>query len=343
MLRAILHSFRLVFLSLGGHRQVALENLALRQQLAILRRSVTRPRLRERDRQFWVWLARVWTGWRAALTIVQPETVVHWQRRRFKDYWFRLSRRRRQGRPRVTARIREMVAAMAASNPLWGAPRVHGELLKLGFEVSERTVSRLMQRSGRANPSQTWKTFLANHLGGMVSIDFFTVPTIQLRVLYVLVVLHHERRRVLHFNVTANPTAAWAAQQIVEAFPEDSAPRYLIRDRDGIYGADFRQKLAAMDIREVLTAPQSPWQNAFAERLIGTIRRECLNHVIVLSEWHLRWILRKYFRYYHGFRTHLALEKDAPETRPVQKAAAGPIMEVPEVGGLHHHYERRLA
>ena len=195
----------------------------------------------------------------------------------------------------------------------------------------------------RKEPSQTWKTFLNNHVGQLVSIDFFTVPTLQLRVLFVFVVLAHQRRRVLHFNVTEHPTAEWAAQQIVEAFPEDTAPRYLIRDRDGIYGGHFRNRVHGMGIAEVLTAPRSPWQNPFAERLVGSIRRECLDHVIVLGEAHLRWVLKRYFRYYLNARTHLSLAKDAPEPRAIQRQGLGRIVGIPEVGGLHHRYERRAA
>jgi putative transposase len=195
----------------------------------------------------------------------------------------------------------------------------------------------------RPEPSQTWRTFLANHIGDFVSIDFFTVPTVRLRVLFVLVVLAHHRRRVVHFNVTEHPTAAWTVQQIVDAFPDESAPAYLIRDRDRVYGQPFRHRVKGMGIDEVLTAPQSPWQNPFAERLIGSIRRECLNHVLVLGERHLRRILTRYFRYYHQARTHLALDKDAPDLRPIDFPAAGRIVQLPEVGGLHHRYIRQAA
>jgi putative transposase len=231
---------------------------------------------------------------------------------------------------------------MATANRLLGAPRIHGELLKLGINVAERTVSRLMPKR-RPRPSQTWRTFLVNHVRDLVSLDFFTVPTARLRVLFVLVVLVHHRRRVVHFNVTEHPTAHWTAQQIVEAFPDDCAPPYLLRDRDSVYGHVFQQRVKGMSICEVLTAPQSPWQNPFAERLIGSIRRECLNHVLVLSERHLRRILIRYFAYYHRARTHLALNKDAPHVRPVELHTAGRIVEIPEVGGLHHRYARLAA
>ena len=231
---------------------------------------------------------------------------------------------------------------MATANPYWGAPRIHGELLKLGMEISERTVSRRMPKH-RKPPSQTWKAFLNNHAQGLVSVDFFEVPTVSFRVLFVFVVLAHHRRRVVHFNVTEHPTAAWTAQQMLEAFPEDTAPRYLIRDRDQIYGECFRHRLRDLSSTEVLTAPQSPWQNPFAERLVGSIRRECLDHAIVLGERHLRRILKSYFDYYLGSRTHLSLAEDAPATRIVQGPEAGEIVEITQVGGLHHRYERRAA
>jgi len=214
--------------------------------------------------------------------------------------------------------------------------------MKLGIDVAERIVSRLIPKR-RTPPSQTWRTFLTNHLRDLISIDFFTVPTAHLRVVFVLVVLAHQRRRVLHFNVTEHPTAAWTAQQIVDAFPDDTAPAYLLRDRDSVYGDSFRRRVKGLGIDEVLTTPHSPWQNPFVERLIGSVRRECLDHVLVLSERHLRRILTQYFAYYHGARTHLSLEKDAPDMRPIQRPEVGAIVATPEVGGLHHRYTRRAA
>src|SRR5438094_2216336 len=214
--------------------------------------------------------------------IVTPDTVLRWQRRRFREHWTKVSGRPTRGRPPVNAEIKVLIMRMAAANPLWGAPRIHGELLKLGLDVAERTVSRLLPKR-RSPPSQTWRTFLANHVRNLVSIDFFTVPTARLRVLFVVVVLHHHRRRVVHFNVTEHPTAAWTTQQIVDAFPDDSAPPYLLRDRDSVYGQAFRRRVKSMGIRDVLTAPHSPWQNPYAERLIGSIRRERLDHVVVLG------------------------------------------------------------
>jgi len=268
--------------------------------------------------------------------------VLRWQRRRFRRHWATLSGHRPAGHPPVDAAIKALVRRMAAANPLWGAPRIHGELLKLGIDVAERTVSRLLPKR-RSPPSQTWRTFLTNHVRDLVSIDFFTVPTARLRVLFVFVVLAHDRRRVLHFNVTEHPTAAWTAQQIVDAFPDDSAPSYLLHDRDSVYGHVFRQRVKGMGVGEVLTAPHSPWQNPFAERLIGSIRRECLNHVLVLGERHLRRTLARYFAYYHRARTHLSLDKDAPHGRPIERPELGKVIPIREVGGLHHRYVRRAA
>src|SRR6266702_4594395 len=283
MIILLIHLLRLLPFLCGGHRQLALENLALRQQLAVYKRTVNRPKLQRSDRLLWVWLSRVWPAWRQALVIVAPATVLRWQRHRFRRHWAPLSGRPPAGHPPVDAAIKALVRRMAAANLLWGAPRIHGELLKLGIDVAERTVSRLLPKR-RSPPSQTWRTFLTNHVRDLVSIDFFTVPTARLRVLFVLVVLAHHRRRVVHFNVTEHPTAAWTAQQIVDAFPDDSAPSYLLRDRDQVSGQAFRRRVKSMGIREVLTAPHSPWQNPFAERLIGSIRRECLDHVLVLSD-----------------------------------------------------------
>jgi transposase InsO family protein len=271
---------------------------------------------------------------------VAPDTVLRWQRRRFREHWTKLSGRPAVGRPPVNAEIITLVRKMAAANPLWGAPRIHGELLKLGIDVAERTVSRLIAKR-RPPPSQTWRTFLTNHV--QVSLDFSTVPTARLRVLFVLVVLAHHRRRVLHFNVPEHPVAAWTAQQIVDAFPDDPAPSYLLRDRDTVYGHLFQQRVKGMRIRDGLTAARSPWQNPFAERLIGSIRRECLDHVLVLSERHLRRILIRYFAYYHHTRTHLSLDKDAPDERPIQRPEVGKVVPIREVGGLHHRCVRRAA
>jgi putative transposase len=231
---------------------------------------------------------------------------------------------------------------MSTANPIWGAPRIHGELQKLGIEISQATVSKYVVRH-RKPPSQTWRTVLENHLQTLVSVDFFVVPTVMFKVLFVFVVLAHERRRVVHVNVTDAPTAQWTAQQIVEAFPWETAPRYLLRDRDAVYGAVFSSRVRSLGIHEVKIAPRSPWQNPYVERLIGTLRRECLDHVVVLNGTHLRRLLRDYLTYYHRDRTHLSLEKDAPEPRAVARVDQGRIVETPLVGGLHHRYTRQAA
>src|SRR5215472_15869749 len=312
------------------------EILALRHHLTVLRRtSRRRVKFGGGDRLLWVGLSRVWKNWRSALFVVKPETVIGWHRQGFRLYWTWRSRRGEAGRPPVSREVRELIGKMRQANPLWGAPRLHGELLKLGLEISQATVAKYMVRS-RKPPSQTWRTFLKNHTKDLVSTDFFVVPTVSFRVLFVFVVLAHHRRRVVHFNVTANPTAEWTAQQIAEAFPWDTAPRYLLHDRDSIYGATFRQRVRGMGMKEVRTAPRSPWQNPYAERLVGSIRRECLDHIVVFSESSLRRTLKSYFDYYLGSRTQLSLDKDSPEPRVVQPCELGTVVEMPQVGGLHH-------
>src|SRR5919198_1620331 len=319
------------------------ENLALRHQIGVLRRSTRkRPKLTPLDRLLWVWLSRVWSDWRSALAIVRPETVVAWHRKSFRLFWTWKVRCGQLGRPAVSRQVRDLIRRMCRENPTWGAPRIHGELLKLGIDIGETTVSNYMVR-GRKPPSQTWRTFLENHLQQLVSIDFFTVPTIRFQVLYVFLVLAHDRRRILHCNVTAHPTAEWTGQQLREAFPFDQLPRYLLRDRDAIFGEEFRRQVKDMGIQEVLSTPRSPWQRAYVERVIGSIRRECLDHLIVLHEVSLRRILASYFQYYHRSRTHLSLGKDSPEPRPTLPLEMGRVVAVPQVGGLHHRYERRVA
>ena len=318
-----------------------LEILALRHQLQVLERS-RRPRLRltAADRLLWVWFSRIWTEWRPALVLVQPATVVAWHRRGFRLFWTWKSRHR-TGRPTVPADVRALIRTMSQANPLWGAPRIHGELRKLGITLSQSTVAKYMVRRRRP-PSQTWRTFLANHVGQIMATDFFVVPTATYRLLFVLVILAHERRRVVHIAVTDHPTSAWTAQQLRNAFPNEECPAYLLHDRDGAF-TGIGGTLAAMQIQDVVIAPRSPWQNAYVERFIGSIRRECLDHVIVVSAAGLQRVVKDYVAYYMRSRTHLSLDKDSPTPRPVMPPAAGRIVAVPEVNGLHHRYDRAAA
>jgi hypothetical protein len=332
-------AFLLVRGILKDRTALALENLALRQQLVVLNRSVKHPALRTRDRVFWLWLSKLWKGWRSCLVLVQPETVIAWHRQGFKLYWRWKSRNQAPGRPNVEREIRDLIRRMSKENPTWGAPRIQSELVLLGYEVAESTVSKYIARE-RKPPSQTWRTLLANHQDGLASVDFFTVPTATFRVLYCFVVLCHKRRRIVHVNVTANPTERWTAQQIVEAFLYETAPRHLIRDRAATYGEWFRHRIRNMGIGEVVIAPRSPCQNPFVERVIGSIRRECLDHVIIMNEVHLLRIIRAYMDYYHDSRTHLSLERNAPNPREVEPRSQGKVIAIPQVGGLHHRYTR---
>ena len=311
----------------------------LRHQLTALRRRVpVTPRLTVADRLIFVWLYRLFPSVLSAVTVIKPETIIRWHRAGFWRYW-RWKSRSPGGRPRVAGEIRRLIRDMSLANPLWGAPRIHGELLKLGIEIAQSTVAKYMARNRRGcGPSQTWKTFLHNHTAGIAAIDFLVVPTVGFRLLFVLVILRHQRRRLIALTVATNPTAEWVARQITEAFPWGEAPDHLIRDRDASYGPAVTKRLAAMGIRDHPTAPRSPWQNGHAERLIGSIRRECLDHVVVFGEAHLRRILAAYLGYYNEFRTHLSLDKDSPVHRPIQRV--GRITAQPALGGLHHQYRR---
>ena len=313
------------------------ENLVLRQQVIVLsRKSRSRLRLRNIDRLIFVWVYRCFPATLNAITVVKPETVIRWHRRGFRAYWHWKSRRR-GGRPKIGREIRNLIREMSKENPLWGAPRIHGELLMLGIEVAQSTVARYMTRR-QGPPSQGWKTFLRNQCAGIASIDLFVVRTISFKLLYGLVILRHARRRLVSIRVTNNPTAEWIAGQVTDAFPWDEAPRHLIRDRDGAFGPPYIRRIRAMGIRDHPTAARSPWQNGHIERLIGSIRRESLDHLIVFGEAHLRSVLKTYASYCNEVRTHLSLEKDAPDFRQTQKF--GRIAARPILGGLHHQCVR---
>jgi transposase InsO family protein len=309
----------------------------LRHQLIVLRRRLRgRVRLTNHDRWFFILLYRWFPSILQVLTIIRPETLLRWHRLGFRCYW-RWKSRSRGGRPQIETDIRELIRRMSIENPLWGAPRIHGELLKLGFEVAQSSVAKYMVKRRRP-PSQGWKTFLRNHAPDIAAMDLFVVPTIGFKLLYGFVIVRIDRRDLVWINVTTNPTAEWIARQITEAFPWDGAPGYMIRDRDRIYGAVVTRRLRAMGIRDKPIAPASPWQNGFAERLIGSIRRECLDHSIVSGEARLRRILISYAAYYNSVRTHRSLNKDAPVSRPVQRI--GVISSRSILGGLHHQYAR---
>jgi len=313
------------------------EVIALRHQLNVLRRSTPkRPPLKTIDRLIFMLLYRLTPTVLHAVTVVRPETIVRWHRAGFRTFW-RWKSRRRPGRPKVPLEVRQLIREMSLANPLWGAPRIHGELLKLGIDVGQTSVAKYMVRRRRP-PSQGWRTFLLNHGDGIASIDLFVVPTMSFRLLYGLLVMRHDRRHILWLGVTAHPTAQWIAQQVTEACRWESAPHYLIRDRDRVYGEAFTRGVRAMGIRDRPTAPRSPWQNGYAERLIGSMRRECFDHVIVFGEQHLRRVLRSYPAVLQRHRTHLSLAKDAPLPRAIQ--TVGSILPLPVLGGLHHRYVR---
>jgi transposase InsO family protein len=312
------------------------ENAALRHQLIVLRRRVSgRVQLTNGDRLFLVMLYRWFPSVLKAITIIRPETLVRWHRSGFRRYW-RWKSRSLGGRPQIAADLRALIRRMSAENPLWGAPRIHGELLKLGLEVKSSVAKYMVNRCGP--PSQGWRTFLRNYAPDIAAMDLFVVPTIGFDLLYGLVIVRLARRDLVWINATPHPTAEWIARQITEAFPWNEAPRYLVRDRDQVYGAAATCRLRTMGIRDKPIAPGSPWQNGFAERLIGSIRRECVDHIVVLGETHLRRVLKSYARYYNETRTHRSLDKDAPISRPVQRT--GSIISHALLGGLHHRYVR---
>jgi len=318
------------------------ENLALRHQLCAYQRSVNKPRIQPADRILWSLLAKAYKGWEDALLFVKPETVLRWQRKRFREHWKKVCKNRKPGRPPIPKELRQLIRTLSSMNHTWGAPHIVGELAKPGIILPVSTVSNYMCRADKPR-STTWLPFLKNHAHEIVSIDFLVVSTVRFQFLYVLIFLSIERRRIVDFNVTAHPTAEWTAQQVIEAFPWDTAPRYLLRDRDSIYGDYFKARVKGMGIEHVVTAWKSPWQNPYSERLNGSVRRECLGHVIVFSEAHLKRILSQYVEYYNQYRTHLSLGMDCPIERPAHDLEQGKIFSVAHLGGLHHHYERKAA
>jgi transposase InsO family protein len=334
---AVLHSLGMFIVDLfKSRRRLEAENLFLRHQLSIaLRHAPPRLRIGDSDRALLVWMTRLWPSLLGATQVVQPETILRWHRAGFKSFW-RWKSRNRAGRPKIDRGLRDLIRRMSKENPQWGASRIHGELLMLGFEVAQSTVSKYMLQGG--SPSQSWKTFFRNHAQAIAAIDLCVVPTLTFDRLFAFLVLGHGRRQLLWFEVTRHPTAEWLARQITEAFPWASVPAYLVRDNDRAYGHAFKSRVRAMGIRDRPISPRSPWQNPYVERLIGTIRRECLDRMLVFGEAHLRQILWSYAAYYNEVRTHLSLGKDAPLGRTVQRS--GTIVAIPILSGLHHHYVR---
>jgi putative transposase len=341
MFRFVRFCFGTLIRFFRSRRSLLLENLALRQQLAVLKRRHPCPGLSPFDKLFWVVVRRFWSGWKEAQVVVTPETVVRWHRVGFRLYWRLISRVRAQvGRTQTPKEVRDLIFRMVVENPTWGAPRIHGELLMLGFDLSERTISRWMKRAPRdPEPAKRWLTFLRNHREAIAAMDFFTVPTITFGVLYWFFVISHDRRRILHFNVTKHPTSSWIIQQLREAFPFESAPRFLIFDRDGKYGLEVPVAVRSLKISPVRTSFESPWQNGVAERWVESCRRDLLDHIIAFNEQHLKRLLCEYIRYYHEDRTHLGLGKGTPNYR-TRATASGRVLSLPRLGGLHHRYDR---
>jgi transposase InsO family protein len=335
--------FDLIVQSCCSRRDLLLENLALRQQLAVLKQRRPKPRIAASDKMFWVVLRRLWPGWKHALIFVEPETIVRWHRAGFKLYWTWLSRyRNRMGRKCVSKELRELIFPMVADNPTWGAPRIHGELKILGFDISERSVLRWMRKAPRnPEPAKRWAAFLSNHREVIAAMDFFTVPTLTFGVLYCFFVIAHDRRRILHCSVTRHPSSVWVTQQLREAFPYDSAPSYLIFDRGTQFNEEVIDTVKSFGIKPKQTSFRSPWQNGVAERWVGNCRRDLLDHIIVLDERHLKRLMKEYVRYYHEDRTHLALAKGTPAGREAMSyaEASSRVIAIPRLGGLHHRYD----
>jgi len=331
-----------VMSSFRSRQELLLENLALRQQLLVLHAKRPRPRLSPLERLFWVALRGVWSGWKRSLLLVTPGTVVRWHRTGFRLYWSWISRvRKAVGRKPISQDVRQLILRMVAENPTWGAPRIHGELLKLGFDLSERSVSRWLQRANHnPDPARRWLAFLRNHREAIAAMDFFTVPTLTFGVLYCFFVIGHDRRKILHCNVTRQPNALWTVLQLREAWGYDQPHRFLIFDRDAKFSADVVSLVKQNGTEPVRTAFRSPWQNGIAERWVGSVRRDLLDHVIVLSQRHLRRLLKEYVRYYHEDRTHLGLGKDTPARRIAASVPprGSKIISLPRLGGVHHRY-----
>jgi Integrase core domain len=320
-----------------GRHDLVVENLLLRHQLHVALRSRPRPDLKTRDRFFWLVARSLYPEWKRHVILVRPETVVRWHRRGWRLYW-RWRSSHHLGRPRLSPEIRELIATMASENPLWATERIRGELLKLGIVVSSRSIRRYRRGRQSRPPSQSWRTFLANHAQAIWAADLLVVQTLTFQPLYGIFFVSHGSRQLVHFEVTAHPTAAWVWRQLIEATRWDRKPRYLIHDHDRVWGANFGLHASALAIKSLRTPIQAPRANSIAERWVGTARRECLDHLIPISERHLRWVLAEFADYYNHDRPHRSLGLQAPFPKP--PARHGGIAVRPVLGGLHHVYER---
>lgn len=341
-MRALLHFLALIIRCapalFRSHNRQAIVELALRQQLATYSQKKSKHKIAPLDRVFWIALFRFWPRWKRVLVIVEPDTVVRWHRIGFKLYWRWISKPG-PGRPPTSLEVRNLIKEFAHDNG-WGARKIHAELEKLGFTVSLATVSRYMPKQPRdKGQQQRWMTFLRNHKDGITAMDFFVVPTISFRLLYVWFVIDHQRRRISHVSVTAHPTSRWVVQQLRETFPDDLAPNYLVFNNDTIFSSEVSASIESLGITPKRTAYRSPWQNGTAERRVGSCKRELIDHVIVLNQEHLRRLVRDYVRYYNADRVHTSIQ-DAPEGRAAEPrpSSKAKVVGLPRVGGLHHRY-----
>jgi transposase InsO family protein len=335
--------FALLLAGFKSKTRLAAENLCLRQQLAVLARRQPHPALRNKDRRFWILICRWFGGWRECLVIVTPATVLRWHERGWRTYWRWKSKRCKPGRKRIPLELRQLIRRLAAENPLWGQVRIMTELLKLGYMVSPRTVRKYMCRPWSGKPSPRWKDFLRQQAKDIWACDFLTARTLTFQTLYVFFLIHHATREIVHIRVTRHPTAAWTGQQLVNACLEREPPKYLLRDRDSIFGCEFSRRVRSLGVREIKTPVHAPKANAFAERFVGTLRRECLDHVFIFNERHLQRIVEEFVAYYNQHRPHRSLNHQTPLPTPAAATATGPpawVIAEPVLGGLHHVYRR---
>jgi transposase InsO family protein len=352
LIQLLAFQFAIIQIQFKSKNNLVLETIELRQQLMIYQtKKEDSKNITDLTRSLLVALKKTWPKWMDALIIVKPETVIDWQKRRFKKYWTKKSAKRKKlGRPPIKLEIRQLLKKMATENFIWGAPRIYSELLKLGYtknQISQRTISRYLKKirpddlDKTKGKRQQWKAFLKNHREHIMGMDFFTVPTISFKTLYVFFIIDHARRKIVHFNVTEHPTAQWVVQQLKNAFPFDRAPKYLILDRDSIFSARVKQFIQDMGIKPKVISYKCPWQNGVAERYVLSVRNDMLNQMIIFNDEHLRDLMKQYFKYYNNERCHLAVGRDSPNGRKIQNKPfkSAKIISSPRIGGLHHVYK----